>query len=509
MMEEALIRLCGVYGVHAGRITGLTGVWCGRALQSCPAQGTKNRRNRHSRLARHHIARLRVQRHHRPARLPAHQSLRHHRPPRHQSRERNTRPHRPSQPRIHRSPGSASVRPGLQRSRSSQSKASTSSAHKRRQHPQVPCRRRHAAAGSRRSRTPSRRPEPPRSRLSLNDSLKVPRFIIRQEPDAASFPHWRRERFMPTDVIMPQMGESIFEGTITKWLKKAGDTVQKDEPLFEISTDKVDAEIPSPVAGVLSEIKIPEGATVQVNTVVAVVADSGSPAAVAPPTPKPVKQTEKPFASATAAESTPPQASPSRCLRRDAKWSCRRWANPSSKAPSPSGSRRSATRSRKTSRSLKSPPTRSTPRFPHPSPAFSPRSKSAEGATVEVNTVVAVIGGSATAGDRSLRQSARTACSACRRSSAAADSATLDVAATPVGAFAPRRWCAASRRKTTSTSRHVPGTGSDGRITKDDILRYLSPTPPRRRPQPAERRRIDRRSRAAHPNARHHRPAHG
>ena len=61
---------------------------------------------------------------------------------------------------------------------------------------------------------------------------------------------------MPTDVIMPQMGESIFEGTITKWLKKAGDTVEKDEPLFEISTDKVDAEIPSPVAGVLTEIKI-------------------------------------------------------------------------------------------------------------------------------------------------------------------------------------------------------------------------------------------------------------
>jgi len=76
---------------------------------------------------------------------------------------------------------------------------------------------------------------------------------------------------MPTDVIMPQMGESIFEGTITKWLKKAGDLVQKDEPLFEISTDKVDAEIPSPVAGVLSEIKVPEGATVGVNTVVAVI----------------------------------------------------------------------------------------------------------------------------------------------------------------------------------------------------------------------------------------------
>ena len=85
-----------------------------------------------------------------------------------------------------------------------------------------------------------------------------------------------------TDVIMPQMGESIFEGTITRWLKKAGDTVQKDEPLFEISTDKVDAEIPSPVAGVLSEIKFPEGSTVQINTIVAVVSDGGSPTTIAP-----------------------------------------------------------------------------------------------------------------------------------------------------------------------------------------------------------------------------------
>ena len=68
---------------------------------------------------------------------------------------------------------------------------------------------------------------------------------------------------MPTDVIMPQMGESVFEGTITKWLKKPGDKVQRDEPLFEISTDKVDAEIPAPASGVLQEIKAAEGATVR------------------------------------------------------------------------------------------------------------------------------------------------------------------------------------------------------------------------------------------------------
>src|SRR5271155_5654654 len=84
---------------------------------------------------------------------------------------------------------------------------------------------------------------------------------------------------MPTDVIMPQMGESIFEGTITKWLKKPGDTVQRDEPLFEISTDKVDAEIPSPASGVLSEVKIAEGNTVQINTVVGVITDANSQAA--------------------------------------------------------------------------------------------------------------------------------------------------------------------------------------------------------------------------------------
>src|SRR5260221_5581353 len=94
---------------------------------------------------------------------------------------------------------------------------------------------------------------------------------------------------MATDVLMPQMGESIFEGTITKWLKKPGDKVQRDEPLFEISTDKVDAEIPAPAAGVLKEIKVQEGATVQVNTVVGVIDAEGSAAAAqasAPPPPQ-------------------------------------------------------------------------------------------------------------------------------------------------------------------------------------------------------------------------------
>jgi pyruvate dehydrogenase E2 component (dihydrolipoamide acetyltransferase) len=84
---------------------------------------------------------------------------------------------------------------------------------------------------------------------------------------------------MPTDIIMPQMGESIVEGTITKWLKKPGDKIQRDEPLFEISTDKVDAEIPAPASGVLQEIKVTEGTTVGVNTIVGTIAVDGEAAA--------------------------------------------------------------------------------------------------------------------------------------------------------------------------------------------------------------------------------------
>ncbi len=80
---------------------------------------------------------------------------------------------------------------------------------------------------------------------------------------------------------MPQMGESIFEGTITKWLKQPGEKVQRDEPLFEISTDKVDAEIPAPASGTLQDIKVQAGATVQVNTVVGTIAAEGEAASAA------------------------------------------------------------------------------------------------------------------------------------------------------------------------------------------------------------------------------------
>src|SRR5882724_11168809 len=92
---------------------------------------------------------------------------------------------------------------------------------------------------------------------------------------------------MATDVVMPQMGESIAEGTIVRWIKKVGDKVDRDEPLFEISTDKVDAEIPSPAAGVVSEIRVKEGETVPVNSVVAVIGEAGAKPAAPSASPAP------------------------------------------------------------------------------------------------------------------------------------------------------------------------------------------------------------------------------
>src|ERR1700694_4196374 len=108
------------------------------------------------------------------------------------------------------------------------------------------------------------------------------------------------------DVEMPQMGESIVEGTLTKWLKKPGDKVERDEPLFEISTDKVDTEIPSPAAGTLAEILVEEGKTVGITTVVGRISDgagasptpsvAGLAAAVSPPTPAPAPAPAPPHA---------------------------------------------------------------------------------------------------------------------------------------------------------------------------------------------------------------------
>src|SRR5260370_33240751 len=110
---------------------------------------------------------------------------------------------------------------------------------------------------------------------------------------------------MATDVVMPQMGESIAEGTITKWLKNVGDHVDRDEPLFEISTDKVDAEIPSPAAGTLTEVKFKEGDTVEVNMVVAVLDGDGA---------KPQSESEAP-APAKEETAAPVEASPTEAAK--------------------------------------------------------------------------------------------------------------------------------------------------------------------------------------------------
>jgi 2-oxoglutarate dehydrogenase E2 component (dihydrolipoamide succinyltransferase) len=127
---------------------------------------------------------------------------------------------------------------------------------------------------------------------------------------------------MPTDIIMPQMGESIVEGTITKWLKKPGDKVQRDEPLFEISTDKVDAEIPAPASGVLQDIKVSEGTTVGVNTIVGTISADGEAAAPAKSAP-----------AASAAKSVPEKSVPEASAQ---KLAAERAAAPATTSPAPS-----------------------------------------------------------------------------------------------------------------------------------------------------------------------------
>src|SRR4051812_11984304 len=117
-----------------------------------------------------------------------------------------------------------------------------------------------------------------------------------------------------TDVVMPQMGESIVEGTLTKWLKKTGDSVERDEPLFEISTEKVDTEIPSPAAGVLADVLVQEGQTVGVNAVVARINEDGAAAAVPQPAstqaaaPEPPPTAPEPAPAQQAEQPAPPAA---------------------------------------------------------------------------------------------------------------------------------------------------------------------------------------------------------
>jgi 2-oxoglutarate dehydrogenase E2 component (dihydrolipoamide succinyltransferase) len=250
---------------------------------------------------------------------------------------------------------------------------------------------------------------------------------------------------MPTEVVMPQMGESIFEGTITKWLKKAGDTVQKDEPLFEISTDKVDAEIPSPVAGVLSEIKVAEGSTVEVNTVVAVVEEQGSGfrGQGSVPTPE---------AGFTGTEVVMPQMGESIFEGTITRWL-----------------KKAGDTVQKDEPLFEISTDKVDAEIPSPVAGVLTEIKVPEGATVEIDTVVAVIGGSGVA--------AAPGASAPAVSRAVSEKAP-EVAAAPARAAGERLRSSPLVKRIAKENQldlnQVPGTGSEGRITKEDVLHWLS-----------------------------------
>src|SRR5580698_1965612 len=291
-------------------------------------------------------------------------------------------------------------------------------------------------------------------------------------------PTSRRERFMPTDVIMPQMGESIFEGTITKWLKKPGDPVEKDEPLFEISTDKVDAEIPSPVAGTLSEIKFPEGATVQVNTVVAVLSDSGSSIAASDPQKKlsgskaqspvpevPLKgQLPQPqrAQSAGGTEIVMPQMGESIFEGTITKW-LKKVGDPVQKDEP----------------LFEISTDKVDAEIPSPVDGVLTEIKFEEGATAQVNEVVAVVGGSAPVASAGVTSSLLP-----KTQSSTPASATQSIAPQQAKIQSPEFQGSSAVRSSPLVRRiarehsvdlaRIAGTGTNGRITKDDILAYLA-----------------------------------
>ncbi len=286
---------------------------------------------------------------------------------------------------------------------------------------------------------------------------------------------------MPTDVIMPQMGESIFEGTITKWLKKQGDTVQRDEPLFEISTDKVDAEIPSPASGVLSEVKIAEGNTVQINTVVGVIAEADGQAP-APPAAK-----EPPAAAASSAPvASPAPAAPA----------------PASPSVAPAGTAAPALTDvimpqmgesifeGTITKWLKKPGDavqQDEPLFeistdkvdaeiPSPAAGVLAEIKVQAGTTVQINTVVAAISvGGAVGAAAAPAPSAQPAPPAAASTVTEADGESSETSETETG---ERVRSSPLVRKIAKENNldlsKVPGTGSAGRITKEDILGYLA-----------------------------------
>jgi pyruvate dehydrogenase E2 component (dihydrolipoamide acetyltransferase) len=280
---------------------------------------------------------------------------------------------------------------------------------------------------------------------------------------------------MPTDVVMPQMGESITEGTLTKWLKQTGDTVARDEPLFEISTDKVDAEIPSPAAGTLGEIKVQEGATVTVGTVVCSIAEAGATAAATPKAESvtPAAATTAAIDIAAAAEATAPATG--------------------TEVPMPQmGESITEGTLTKWLKKVGDTVQRDEPIFeistdkvdaeiPSPTAGTLTEIKVQEGQTVSVGSIVAIIGGAAA---KSTAAPAAAPQSASPRTKELAASGPTDLGP---GSAKPSTPAATQSTEGLRSSplvrkiagennidlKQVPGTGASGRITKQDILGHL------------------------------------
>lgn len=280
---------------------------------------------------------------------------------------------------------------------------------------------------------------------------------------------------------MPQMGESITEGTITKWLKKPGDTVQRDEPLFEISTDKVDAEIPSPSAGTLKEIKIGEGTTVQINTVVCTIEESGSAASSAPAASPAKAET----AAAPAADTATPAAVDAPAAAQGNPPAAASGLGTEVLMPQMGESITEGTIT-KWLKKVGDNVQRDEPIFeistdkvdaeiPSPIAGVLTEIKVAEGATVTINTVVAVIGGAA-------GKAAPVTTPAAPAPTAAAP-ATASAPAVPATSAAEGDRLRSSPlvRKIAKDNNvdlsQVPGTGASGRITKTDIVSHLEQGP--------------------------------
>ena len=305
---------------------------------------------------------------------------------------------------------------------------------------------------------------------------------------------------MPTDVIMPQMGESIFEGTITKWLKKAGDAVEKDEPLFEISTDKVDAEIPSPVAGVLSEIKVAEGATVEINTVVAVVTEAQG-----------TGNREQGSAAGSVASAGGSRCRRDRCGdaadgRVDLRGHHHQWL------------KKAGDTVEKDEPLFEISTDKVDAEIPSPVAGVLSEIKVQEGATVEINTVVAVIGGAAAGSRRAVpRPGTIRHLDADSAKLAPAGGRVVEWARTHPLFAAGAAHCEGEQPR----SRQMAGTGSEGRITKEDVLRHVSGMGrAARHHRPAPQAQVGagrfgagafelRGQSSAHQDARHHCTAHG